>query len=1599
MKSRILLASFLATTSNSIAQTNSNWTGSVDLQWNNFANWDSGLVPCNSGGTLFNAFLHPGTGPVFMPSNCALEFVQIANGANISLNNGITFTVHNAVTNNGMISPNSSESGTTLFFADTTGDSMVTIAGLGEVFLSHPNDTFTGTANHTIENGGGHSVRGHGQFGTNAVNILNNGAIIADSAGNSLIVDTRSTVTQNGFLVARNGGILRLLTGTYNVHPASSSIISEDNSEIQLDGMTINGGSFDVFNPDSILSNNIVRVVNNSTINGTRNRSWLTVDHARTLSALGGDIVNDGQILLEGAASTSTLFFGDTSDSAISIGGNGRIFIDSPNDRISGTANHFLTHQSPHVIEGGGSLGENAINIINHSLVTGNNPGVPLLIDPRTSWLNDGGTLAASGGAKVELFNANYTCTNGGRFVVSDGSEIALNGISMFDCRLEPDNLNGNLADNIYRIVNNTSMSGATVNAPIHVDNARMLSIVGDDLVNNAEISLNAAASTSTFSISDTSDNLVQVSGTGKINLDSANDHITGTSNHLLQHTANHTIEGFGSLGLNSINVLNQGMIQSNVSGSTLFIDPRTSFVNDGGTLQAVGGGMINLASGVYSPLNGGQFLIGDNSRFDLSGITMENLTLDIIDTDTNTLNNLAHVTNNSIFNEVTNEANLHVDDARMLTLQQDTFTNNGTVTLDGSTSTSTLSINGGPDFSFEVNGTGTVFIDDSVQDRISGTTNHTLFHGTNHTIEGAGHLGGNSLNLINHGLIDSNINGGTITLDPRSSFQNDGGILRAIGGGDINFQPAGYASINGGEYFIGDGSSFSLSGVTMSNLTLDVMDTDLTLNNNLAYISTNSTFNNVINEADLHINNARILTVNNGGLTNNASVILDGVSGSSTLFFNGGGTFQVELDGTGTVFLDDSTHDRVSGQINHALIQRSDHTIEGSGQVGLNSLNILNRGLIQANLAGQNLSIDPRSSFVNDGGALEARNSSLITLAQGTYTSINNGLYLVEDDSAFELIGPTLSNMTLDVEDLDLDLSNNTATISTTSTFSNLTNNAKVFVNDARSIIVTPGDLTNNGIIELGSTGSLTTISINGSSDFNISFGGTGRILLDSSNERITGTFNHVLTNEAGHTIEGGGNIGVNSIYLLNLGTMMANDPATPLVIDHRSGSFTNSGSLLAQNTSTLNIVDPLFHRDGLVHAEAGSIVDCNSTFTQVDGVTRVDGILDATSLNVTGGVVQGSGDITAPLSATFSLVSPGNSTGALTIDSADFRTGSSLRIEVNKSSDFDRLIIDAGALNLIGGALQLGYFGGPTDVLPTDVITVVSTTGGVGGQFVNVADGARLNTTDGTASFVVNYLASSITLTDFIYNPGGVPNQDPVITTATTVYNVAENSPLGTGITNITAQDPEGAVISFSLTPGQPFAINEHTGAITTSGPLDYESQTSYNLIVTASDGVNQDTLAITINIDNVVENNQEVVTNVLTSAGGPFPGETNRNIIDIDADPDQDGQLNIFEVWRGTDAGTPDQPTPLIFEEFNFGGSNRGSVIIETDSAADNALVIKAEMSFDLVTWRDVSANRIIISDTAGIRTIRYYDTVPLPVGSDHYTRFSAVATDSP
>ena len=90
---------------------------------------------------------------------------------------------------------------------------------------------------------------------------------------------------------------------------------------------------------------------------------------------------------------------------------------------------------------------------------------------------------------------------------------------------------------------------------------------------------------------------------------------------------------------------------------------------------------------------------------------------------------------------------------------------------------------------------------------------------------------------------------------------------------------------------------------------------------------------------------------------------------------------------------------------------------------------------------------------------------------------------------------------------------------------------------------------------------------------------------------------------------------------------------------------------------------------------------------------------------------------------------------------------------------------------------------------------------------------------------------------------------------TTSTT--SLAENLSSGSTVSTMSATDPNNDTVTYSISSGNDagkFAINSTTGAITTAATLDYETATSYTLVVAASDGTLTTTTSKTINVTNI-------------------------------------------------------------------------------------------------------------------------------------------------
>ena len=136
---------------------------------------------------------------------------------------------------------------------------------------------------------------------------------------------------------------------------------------------------------------------------------------------------------------------------------------------------------------------------------------------------------------------------------------------------------------------------------------------------------------------------------------------------------------------------------------------------------------------------------------------------------------------------------------------------------------------------------------------------------------------------------------------------------------------------------------------------------------------------------------------------------------------------------------------------------------------------------------------------------------------------------------------------------------------------------------------------------------------------------------------------------------------------------------------------------------------------------------------------------------------------------------------------------------------------------------------------------------------------------------SYIVTITVSDGTLIDTIavtiIVTTVVENTAPVFTEGTsTTRSVAENTATGVNIGSaIAATDADNDTLTYTLggTNAASFGINSTTGQLRTRAALDYETKRSYTVTVTVTDGSFTGTIAVTINVTNVVENSAPAFT----------------------------------------------------------------------------------------------------------------------------------------
>ncbi len=1130
------------------------WTDSTNSHlWSDSGNWNPSGPP--SGDDVVIGSPASSSTPSQVNQSFSINSLTVDSDSELDVNAGNNLVVANSITDNGTIKLNSTaaNSGTGLGISG-----VVTLTGAGNLILN-AFPTATGTAN--VYDAGSsnltqdvhHTIEGTGQINVNS--FTNNGTVDANSSGNTLLLDSNSsTYTNNNLMEATSGGILEESNTTIN--QGTSGLIEAAGGNVLLNGGTISGGTL------TSLSGSEIDEQNNTALAG------VTVSGGTNLYVLDGNnlvlnsttLTNNGTITVnKGGANIGT---GIAIGGAVELAGTGSIVLNAngtalvdANFHDGGSSN--LTQDAGHTIEGTGQINVNSFT--NNGIVNANSSGNTLLLATNGSAYTNNNLMEATSGGILEESNTTINQGTSG-LIKAAGGTVLLNGGTISGGTLT--SAIGSEIDEqgSTNLIDTTTSSGSNLFV-VAGQNLSLNNGSSNDLItNNGTITVNKGGSSTGTGIA--IGGAVELAGTGSIVLNAngtalvdANFHDGGSSN--LTQDAGHTIEGTGQINVNIFT--NNGIVNANSSGNTLLLATNNgSTYTNNNLMEATSGGIleesnttINQGPNGLIEANGGNVLLNGGT---ISGGTLTSLSGSEIDEQNNTA--LAGVT-------VSGGTNLYVLDGNNLFLNSTTLTNNGTITVNkGGSSTGTGIAIGG---AVELAGTGSIVLNAnsaSVGDaNFHDGGNSNLTQDLGHTISGTGEINVNA--FTNNGIVNANSSGNTLLLVSNSSTYTNNNLMEATGKGileeintTINQGTNGLIEASGGTVLLNGGT---ISGGTLTSASGSEIDEQ----NNTAVAGVT-----VSGGTNLYVLDGNNLFLNSTTLTNNGTITVN-KGGSSTgtgiAIFNA-----VELAGTGSIVLnansasvgDANFHDGGSSN----LTQDAGHTIEGTGQINVNSFT--NNGIVNANSSGNTLLLVSNSSTYTNNNLMEATGKGILEEINTTINQGPNGLIEANGGNVL-LNGGTISGGTLtSLSGGEIDEQNNTALAGVT-----VSGGTNLYVLDGNNLFLNSTTLTNNGTITVNKGGSNTGtgIGIVGT----VELAGTGSIVLNANSASVGDANFHDggssnLTQDAGHTIEGTGQINVNSFT--NNGTVNANVNSDTLALISNSSTYTNNGTFEASNGGTLD-------------------------------------------------------------------------------------------------------------------------------------------------------------------------------------------------------------------------------------------------------------------------------------------------------------------------------------------------------------------------------------------------------------------------------------------
>ena len=756
------------------------------------------------------------------------------------------------------------------------------------------------------------------------------------------------------------------------------------------------------------------------------------------------------------------------------------------------------------------------------------------------------------------------------------------------------------------------------------------LNIAGPTLVDNDLIridsDLNNSVATLFFGTNSTA-----ISGTGTISFQAYNN----TSAYAQLNSATNVTVTLGSgilargNGQFNANLINNGTVSADVNSWDLVL--QTLSVTNNATMQAIGGGHLDITGILLNQSSSGNIFSGGGSQVQIyGGATISGGKLSGPGT---------FQVSNATFNNVASSGPVFVIPGNQLNFTGSSFTNTGTVSINNFNNNvpAIASVNSNMVFG----GTGVVSLraynNTPVFAQLNTTSGATLTIASTQLVEGGGQI---NANLFNSGTVSADVAGYDLVLQTLSMTNN--ATMNAINGGHLDITGITLNQSSSGIISAGTGSLVQIyGGATISGGLL---------NGPGAFQASGATFNNLSNAGSVLVVPGYQLNFTGSSFTNTGTVSINNfnnnvpaiASVNSNMVFGGSGVVSLRAYNNTPVYA------QLNTTAGATLTIASTQLVEGGGQI---NANLFNSGTVSADVAGYDLVLqtlpETNNALMNavNGGHLDINAIMVTQTPTGTITAGNGSLVQVYNGATIK--GGTLRSGS----------ASGTFQFSGTNTALNdVINYAQLNVLSNNVLNFVGSGFTNNGTLTIDSDVSNTpTIAVVNNS---MTFSGSGSVNLTAYNNtpvyaQLNTAPGVTLTLAPSMLVHGRGQI---NALLLNNGTVSADVPGNDLVF--QTNSLTNAATVQAVNGGFLDIANIAVNQgtNGLLFAGDSSLIRLQGGATVTGGVLRsgtASGSFQLSGTNTLKSVVN-AGQVNLLSSGFLHLAGTGfTNNGSLVIDS----------------------------------------------------------------------------------------------------------------------------------------------------------------------------------------------------------------------------------------------------------------------------------------------------------------------------------------------------------